>query len=287
MPAPVVADRAGRAAAASCSAARTASPRPGAGVSSITFWCRRCSEQSRSPSAHTVPCASASTCTSTCRAPSAYGSTKTSPSPKAAAASARAAASSASSAAEFADHPHAAPAAARGRLHQQRQVGGRHRRRVERREQRHPGGRHQLLGPGLGPHRLDGLAAAARSTPAPRPRTARANSRVLGQEPVPRVHRVRARRQRRRHQQVGRADRCRRARRPAAARPRRPPARAARPRRRRSTPPPWRCPASRQVRKTRRAISPRLATSTTDRPRSVGTVDVPRRPRQPLESVIG
>ncbi len=63
---------------------------PGAGHSSITFWCRRCTLHSRSPSAHTVPCRSASTWTSTCRARSSSGSAKTVPSPKADAASRRA-----------------------------------------------------------------------------------------------------------------------------------------------------------------------------------------------------
>ncbi|CAM5323130.1 hypothetical protein SALBM217S_01640 [Streptomyces griseoloalbus] len=74
----------------------SASVRPGAGASSITFWCLRWREQSRVPSAHTVPWVSARTCTSTWRPFSRYGSTNTSPSPKALAASARAATSSAS-----------------------------------------------------------------------------------------------------------------------------------------------------------------------------------------------
>ena len=39
-------------------------PTTGDGASSITFWWRRCSEHSRSPRCRTVPCASASTCTS-------------------------------------------------------------------------------------------------------------------------------------------------------------------------------------------------------------------------------
>ena len=42
--------------------------RPGAGVSSTTFWLRRCSEQSRSPSATTLPLPSPKICTSTWRA---------------------------------------------------------------------------------------------------------------------------------------------------------------------------------------------------------------------------
>ena len=41
--------------------------RNGAGASSTSFWCRRCSEQSRVPTTTTLPCWSASTCASTCR----------------------------------------------------------------------------------------------------------------------------------------------------------------------------------------------------------------------------
>ena len=41
--------------AASYIALRTRSGRPGAGASSTTFWCRRCTEQSRSPSTETWP----------------------------------------------------------------------------------------------------------------------------------------------------------------------------------------------------------------------------------------
>ena len=50
-------------------------------------------EHSRSPTAHTVPCWSAITCTSMCRPDGRYGSANTVPSPKAASASARAPAS--------------------------------------------------------------------------------------------------------------------------------------------------------------------------------------------------
>ena len=41
--------------------------RNGAGASSTSFWCRRCSEQSRVPTTTTLPCVSARTCASTCR----------------------------------------------------------------------------------------------------------------------------------------------------------------------------------------------------------------------------
>ena len=46
---------------------RCASDRPGAGASSITFWWRRCAEQSRSNRCTTLPWVSANTCTSICR----------------------------------------------------------------------------------------------------------------------------------------------------------------------------------------------------------------------------
>ena len=60
---------------------------PGDGDSSSTFWWRRWIEHSRSPSASTVPWASASSCTSTCRAPSTQRSQNTVSSPNAASAS--------------------------------------------------------------------------------------------------------------------------------------------------------------------------------------------------------
>ena len=69
-------------------AARSAaSVRNGAGASSTSFWCRRCSEQSRVETTTTVPCSSARHCVSTCRGRSRYRSTKHSPRPNAAMAS--------------------------------------------------------------------------------------------------------------------------------------------------------------------------------------------------------
>ena len=53
----------------------------------MTFWLRRCSEQSRTPSAHAVPWPSAITWTSTCRAPVTSRSRNTTPLPKARSAS--------------------------------------------------------------------------------------------------------------------------------------------------------------------------------------------------------
>ena len=55
----------------------------------MTFWLRRCTEQSRTPSAQAVPCPSAMTCTSTWRAPVTRLSRKTTPLPKARSASSR------------------------------------------------------------------------------------------------------------------------------------------------------------------------------------------------------
>jgi hypothetical protein len=93
---------------------------------------------------------------------------------------------------EFADDPHAAAAAARRRLHQDRQIGLGHRVRVEGCEQRHPGGGHQLLGAGLGGHRLDRLGRRADPDQA-RVEDGPREVGVLGQEAVAGVHGVRAR----------------------------------------------------------------------------------------------
>src|SRR5581483_4899667 len=92
-------DRAALVYAAAC-ATRTATPPMrrrisgetiGEGDSSSTFWCRRCTEHSRSPSHTVFPCSSASTCISTCRGLRMNFSMYTSPSPKARSASLRAA----------------------------------------------------------------------------------------------------------------------------------------------------------------------------------------------------
>ena len=118
----VVDRRGGRCGPPSCSARRVSSARPGAGASSTTFWCRRWIEQSRSPSTRTPP-AWPTTCTSTWRPCSTYGSTKTVPSPNADAASAARLLDLARQVGQARTIAHAAAAAARGRLHQQRQVG--------------------------------------------------------------------------------------------------------------------------------------------------------------------
>src|SRR5450756_1791741 len=68
-------------------ASRIAGSRFGAGAISITFWCRRCTEQSRSNRCTTSPVASARIWTSMCRGRSTARSRKTVRSPKAPAAS--------------------------------------------------------------------------------------------------------------------------------------------------------------------------------------------------------
>ena len=69
---------------------RCAAVSSGDGASSMIFWCRRCSEHSRSPRWITPPCASASTWISMCRGFGRYRSTSSVPSPKAATAVRRA-----------------------------------------------------------------------------------------------------------------------------------------------------------------------------------------------------
>src|SRR5487761_1543947 len=66
------------------SACVCAAERNGAGASSTSFWCLRCSEQSLVETTTTVPCASARHWVSTCRGRSRYRSAKHSPFPNAA-----------------------------------------------------------------------------------------------------------------------------------------------------------------------------------------------------------
>ena len=127
----------------------------GDGASSMTFWCRRWIEHSRSPIAQTVPCASASTCTSMCRPAARYGSQNTAGSPNADAASDPAAVDRVGQVGQRAHDPHAAAAAAGRRLDQDRQVGFGDGAGVERRQHRHAGRGHQPLGLDLGAHRRD------------------------------------------------------------------------------------------------------------------------------------
>ncbi len=99
MPAPAYPTVRVTAAAAASSSSRSFGPTAGDGVSSITFWYLRWTEQSRSVSAHTEPRVSASTWTSTWRAPVTSGSQKMVGSPNADWASRRAASSAAGSSA--------------------------------------------------------------------------------------------------------------------------------------------------------------------------------------------
>ena len=105
-----------RAVAAACSRARTSSSSQGAGAISTSFWRRRCTEQSRSPRASTVPAASAATCTSMCLAPSMSSSAYRAAEPKAARASAAHRSYAAARPAALPDRGHAPPAAAGDRL---------------------------------------------------------------------------------------------------------------------------------------------------------------------------
>ena len=66
-------------------AVATAGSRFEAGAISTTFWCRRCTEQSRSKRWTRLPCWSPSSCTSMCRARAMYFSRNTSAMPNAAA----------------------------------------------------------------------------------------------------------------------------------------------------------------------------------------------------------
>ena len=93
---------------------------PGAGASSITFWCRRCSEQSRSNRWTTLPWLSPNTCTSMWRGRSMYFSRITRSSPKLDAASRLQLSSASSKSVGAIDPPHALAAAARDRLDQHR-----------------------------------------------------------------------------------------------------------------------------------------------------------------------
>ena len=98
---------------------RSVSPSRGAGASSMSFWYRRCTEQSRSPRWITFS-PSPSSCTSTCRAGETYRSRYTRGSENAACASALATATAPASSARIADHPQPPPPAAPRRLDQHR-----------------------------------------------------------------------------------------------------------------------------------------------------------------------
>ena len=154
----------------------------------MTFWWRRWMEHSRSPSVHTVPCVSASTCTSMWRAPVSSGSQNTAGSPNADSASRRADSSASARRRRLAYDAHAAAAAAGRRLDQHRELGDRLG--VEVGQDGHARRPHQPLGLDLEAHRGDRRAAAGRPRSGPAPVTASANAGVLGQEAVPGMDRV-------------------------------------------------------------------------------------------------
>ena len=218
---------------------------PGAGASSITFWWRRCSEQSRSNRWTTLPCASPNTCTSMWRgrvdvvSPAARGRRRTRRRPRACAA-----ASAAAKSAGRVDPAHALAAAAGHRLDQHRPADrrGLARQRARRLVVAEIAGRHRHAG--LGHQPLGGVLQAHGADRGRRradPDQAGGDHRlgevgVLGEEAVARMDRLGAglaapRRGSRRRSGSSRA--------PAAGRsapPRRPRARAARRRRPRNRP---------------------------------------------------
>ena len=139
---------------------------PGAGASSITFWWRRWSEQSRSNRWTTLPWLSPNTCTSMWRGERMYFSISTRSSPNELAASRLQLSSASSKSLRGIDPAHALAAAARDRLDQHRiadrvgflleplrvlvlaEIAGRH---------RHAGVGHQLLGRVLQAHGADAV----------------------------------------------------------------------------------------------------------------------------------
>ena len=139
---------------------------PGAGASSITFWWRRWSEQSRSNRCTTLPWLSPNTCTSMWRGERMYFSISTRSSPKRDAASRLALSSASPNSPGALDAAHALAAAAGDRLDQHRiadcvgfllealgvlvlaEIAGRH---------RHAGLGHQLLRRVLQAHGADAV----------------------------------------------------------------------------------------------------------------------------------
>ena len=183
-----------RTAASHMRGARRASSTAGDGASSMIFWWRRWMEHSRSNRWTTVPWASPKIWTSTWRGErrrSARGTRcrrrRRRPPP------ARPRRPRRASSAAVAHHPHAAPAAAVGRLDQhrvadpagrRRQLAGR-RRRAHRhaRQDRDAGAGHQPLGLDLGAHDLDGVAGAGPTKTRPASAQARAKSAFSDRNP--------------------------------------------------------------------------------------------------------
>ena len=242
-------------------AARGAWPRtdPGAGDSSTTFWCRRWIEQSRSPSTRTpsvvtddldldVPAVldvRLDEHGAVAEGRRGLGAGRGRPH---------------RAGRRAADDPHAAAAATGGRLHQQGKVGLGDRVDVLVAEHRHAGRFHELLGGDLGAHLVDGLRRRADPDQAGVDDGA-GEVGVLGEEAVARVDRVGTR-------PAGGVER--RGRRAGTSRPGTVPGSgtavsASRTNGRSASASEWTAtvsmPRRRQVAKTRRAISPRLATS--------------------------
>ena len=179
--------------------ARVAASSRGDGASSMTFWCRRCNEHSRSPRWIVVPARSARICTSMCRGVSINRSRRRVSSPNAEAATPPGRSERGGQLAGIPDHLHALAAAARGRLDQQRVPDlGRRRREggvVEAgagasRHRRHAASDHGLLGCDLVAHGLEGVHARSdeddprrRRSPA-RSRRSRTGSRSPGGSPA-------------------------------------------------------------------------------------------------------
>ena len=192
--------------AASCMRARVSAVRNGDGPSSISFWCRRWTEHSRSPSTRAPPRPSPSTCTSTwCASTTAFSRYRPA-SPNAASASAAAVAKSSSrvSGSSTRRMPRPPPPAAAfnstgkpafaANAEASRALSSLPRRAGD---ERQPGGPHRLLRERLVAehlHRLGGRADEGDVVV-----EAGAHERgVLAQEPVPGVDGVASRRDRRR-----------------------------------------------------------------------------------------
>ena len=246
-----------------------------AGASSTSFWCRRCTEQSRSPSASTVPCASAEDLHLHVPGPLqpplhedgavAEGGRRLPPRRP----------HRLVQRGPVRHHPHAPPAPAVRGLDQQRVARvGRHRVGRPGRQHRHAGRGHPGLGVHLGPHRGDGLRRRPDpGQPGVQHRPGEAG--VLGQEAVAGVHGVGAGPDRGIHQQV--RPQVRSAARPGSATAASASATQAPPASGSECTATGATPSSRQVRITRRAISPRLATSS----RPIASASITGTPRSP------
>ena len=253
--------------AASVIAARISAVMPGAGASSMTFWWRRCSEQSRSNRCTALPRLSPNTCTSIWRGLSTYFSTSTAVVAESGLGLAPRAGQRLGEIVGAVDAPHALAAAAGARLDQHRiadlarLAGEQHQLlvfAVIARHHRHAGLFHQPLGGVLQPHGADRGGRRADEDQAGR-RHLLDEVRIFRKEAVARMDRLRAGRLRRGDDPVAAQIAFGRPARRRYAPPRRPSRHAAPARRRRNRRPRCAMPSRRAVRMTRQAISPRLA----------------------------